>query len=127
MVNAHRGEAEIEIEGQTYTGCLTLGALAEIETALGVESVEDMGPRLQKPGFNDLLVMLAALLRGGGHDLSDQEVGRLQVDLQDLTTLVQDCFERSGFMRQGKQAAPKGRPRQRPGGATSKSGSASSA
>ncbi|MCG8442231.1 MAG: gene transfer agent family protein, partial [Caulobacterales bacterium] len=37
LVNAPRGETSLVIDGRPRRLCLTLGALAEIETALGVE------------------------------------------------------------------------------------------
>lgn len=42
MANRARGEARLEIEGRERVLCLTLGALAEIETALGCGSMQDL-------------------------------------------------------------------------------------
>lgn len=46
--------------------CLTLGALAEIETALGVDGIAALAERLRTLSARDLTVVLSALLRGGG-------------------------------------------------------------
>lgn len=51
--------------------CLTLGALAEMETALGVEGFEALAARMRGLSARDLMAVLAALLRGGGeHELA---------------------------------------------------------
>ena len=46
--------------------CLTLGALAELETAFEADGVEALAARLARPSARDLVVVLEALLRGGG-------------------------------------------------------------
>ncbi len=55
------------LAGEPRRLCLTLGALAEMETALGVSGAA-MGERLGRLSAADLAVVLAALLRGGGED-----------------------------------------------------------
>ena len=72
MVNQGRGESSIQIDGEPHTLCLTLGALAEIETALGVADMGGLGERLAQVGFADMVSILGALLRGGGHDVTDE-------------------------------------------------------
>ena len=42
------------------------GALAEIETGLGVEGLGGVAERMRALSARDLMVVLAALLRGGG-------------------------------------------------------------
>lgn len=66
-MNGARGEAAININGEACRLCLTLGALAEIETALGAGSMAQLTARLSKLSAVDLLCVLQALLRGGGH------------------------------------------------------------
>ena len=61
-----RGEAAAWLAGAERTLCLTLGALAEIETALGVTGFSDLAERMRRLSASDLLAVLAALLRGGG-------------------------------------------------------------
>ena len=39
MANRHRGEIEANLGGKTWTLCLTLGALAELEAAYGAEDL----------------------------------------------------------------------------------------
>lgn len=79
-MNAARGETELVIGGQARRLCLTLGALAEIEAAFGCTRIGELEARMRALSAADLLVVLAALLRGGGEaDLA----GRLQA--QDVT------------------------------------------
>ena len=47
MANSHRGEIEVTLEGKTYPLCLTLGALAELETAFGSEDLIAVIERFQ--------------------------------------------------------------------------------
>ncbi|WGM30263.1 GTA-gp10 family protein [Brevundimonas sp. NIBR11] len=64
--NGVRGEAVIVLAGAERRLCLTLGALAEIETALGVSGVDALAERMRALSAQDLMAVLAALLRGGG-------------------------------------------------------------
>lgn len=64
--NGARGEATVQIGGVERRVCLTLGALAEMETALGCAGVSALAERLRAPSAGDLGVVLGALLRGGG-------------------------------------------------------------
>lgn len=65
-MNAARGEAEVVIGAEPVRLCLTLGALAEIETALEAEGVEALAERLRRMRAGDLQAVLAALIGGGG-------------------------------------------------------------
>lgn len=82
MPNRRRGEVALELGGKRYTLCLTLGALAELEDAFGVEDLAGLGERFASGRLSarDLLKLLAVGLRGGGHPLSDQEVAALPID-----------------------------------------------
>lgn len=71
--NGMRGEVVAELAGQDRTLCLTLGALAEIETALGTVGLDALAERMRRLSAGDLQAVLAALLRGGGEiDLADR-------------------------------------------------------
>lgn len=70
-VNGVRGEVAAVLAGVERRLCLTLGALAEIETALGVDGLPQLIQRLKTLSARDLVVVLAALLRGGGEDELD--------------------------------------------------------
>lgn len=57
--------------GERRSLCLTLGALAEIETGLALDGLEALGERMRRLSARDLMVVLAALLRGGGEENAD--------------------------------------------------------
>lgn len=68
MANPMRGEVAITLDGQPHVARLTLGALAELEEALGSQSLLDLVGRFEQGGFKtrDVLAVLLAGLRGGG-------------------------------------------------------------
>jgi hypothetical protein len=70
-VNAARGEAAVMLGGRQARLCLTLGALAEIETALGLGERQTLAERLKTVTARDVTALLEALLRGGGADPAD--------------------------------------------------------
>lgn len=78
-MNAARGETDLEVGGQAYRLCLTLGALAEIEAALGCRSIPELTARLAALSAGDLRIVLAALLRGGGEDDLARQVDSLEI------------------------------------------------
>ena len=65
-MNAARGETDLVIGGQARRLCLTLGALAEIEAAFGCSRMSELEARMRPLSAADLMIVLAALLRGGG-------------------------------------------------------------
>jgi hypothetical protein len=79
MSNKRRGEVALQLGDRRYTLCLTLGALAELEDAFGVEDLMALAERFGtgRLSSRDLLMLLAVSLRGGGHDMSDAEVASL--------------------------------------------------
>ena len=82
MVNPHRGEIEAVLDGKPYSLCLTLGALAELEAALGEADLLALAERFGRGRMsaNEAMKIIGAGLRGGGAVISDQEVGSLQAD-----------------------------------------------
>jgi len=79
MPNSHRGEVALTLGAARYTLCLTLGALADLEAAFGVE---DLGAVVERFGSGrlssrDVLTLLAVALLGGGHALSYEAVAAL--------------------------------------------------
>lgn len=70
-MNGARGESAVMLGGERRRVCLTLGALAEIETGLGVDGLAAVAERMKALSARDLMVVLAAVLRGGGEDVSD--------------------------------------------------------
>lgn len=79
MANARRGEVETTIEGRRHVLRLTLGALAELESAFGAQDLVALAGRFESGRLSarDLVRVLGAGLRGGGADLDDDAVGRL--------------------------------------------------
>lgn len=68
MANPWRGELRLVIDGQPHRLRLTLGALAELEEALGEEGLPALFARFEEGRFRagDVLALLTAGLRGGG-------------------------------------------------------------
>jgi len=79
-VNGTRGEAVAVLAGEERKLCLTLGALAEIETALGVLGVAALAERMRLLSALDLMAVLAALLRGGGERALAGELDQSAID-----------------------------------------------
>jgi hypothetical protein len=80
MPNAYRGEIEATLDGRPVRLCLTLGALAELEHAFGDADMLALAERFQggRLSARDALRIIGAGLRGAGHDIADEAVGRLQ-------------------------------------------------
>lgn len=76
MANAQRGEIEAEFDGQRFTLCLTLGALAELETEIGGQDILALAERFEggRLSARDALKVIGAGLRGGGHDITNTEI-----------------------------------------------------
>ena len=81
MANIQRGEIEAEIGGERRTLCLTLGALAELETRLGAGDLVGLAERFSegRVAGGDLLAILGAGLRGGGNAIGDEELAGMTV------------------------------------------------
>ena len=81
MANARRGEICAELGGETYTLCLTLGALAELEQAFGAEDLVALVRRFETSELaaRDLIRLLGAGLRGAGAQISDRQVADMSV------------------------------------------------
>jgi hypothetical protein len=79
MANRRRGEVALQLGHTRYTLCLTLGALAELEDAFGVQDLTALAERFGtgRLSSRDLLTLLAVALRGGGQPVSDAEVANL--------------------------------------------------
>jgi len=82
MVNKLRGEISAELDGKTWTLCLTLGALAHLENDLEVKNLSELSSRFSngKLSASDILKIIKAGLLGGGYTLSEQEVAEMRVD-----------------------------------------------
>lgn len=90
--NGARGEVIADLAGAPRRLCLTLGALAEIETALGLEGLDALAERMRRLSARDLTAVLAALLRGGGEDGLAGELDRAAVDPREAAEAVAAAF-----------------------------------
>lgn len=81
MVNRRRGEVEAVLGGRRFTLVLTLGALAELEAAFGVDDLVALGERFSSGRLSarDLVRILAAAVRAGGAPMSDDDVAALPI------------------------------------------------
>jgi hypothetical protein len=102
MPNAIRGEAGLIAGGRSYCLLLTLGALAEIEDGLGLANLSEAAARLKQLHAADLAVVAAALLRGGGHEMTPADVLRLPCDLGTLVEAIGQAFSRAGLKAEGE-------------------------
>ena len=90
--NGARGEVVAKLAGAERRLCLTLGALAEIETGLGLEGLSDLAERMRALSARDLMTVLAALLRGGGERGLADDLGRAGVDPREAAEAVAKAF-----------------------------------
>jgi hypothetical protein len=76
MPNKHRGEIAAELGGRQRTLVLTLGALAELESAFGADDLVALAERFGtgRLSARDLTRIIAAGLRGAGDAVTDDEV-----------------------------------------------------
>ncbi|NBC14829.1 MAG: gene transfer agent family protein [Gammaproteobacteria bacterium] len=94
-MNAARGEHVLVLANRRARLCLTLGALAEIETALECRSMSELTGRLARLSARDLSAVLAALLRGAGEDELAARLPELQVSPADAAGAVAETFRRA--------------------------------
>src|SRR3954453_23237865 len=82
MPNKHRGEIEAEIGGNRHTLVLTLGALAELESAFAAGDLVALAERFGSGRLSarDLVRIIGAGLRGAGETVSDDEVAVMTVE-----------------------------------------------
>ncbi len=95
-MNGARGEAGVMLAGVLRKVCLTLGALAEIEDALGVEGIGALAERMGRLSARDLMAVLAALLRGGGEGVFADELASAAVDPREAAEAVAKAFAAVG-------------------------------
>ena len=81
MANGKRGEIDATLDGKTYRLCLTLGALAELESGFGASDLVALASRFEERRLSarDILRIIGCGLRGAGHDISDDDVAKMKV------------------------------------------------
>ncbi len=82
MANKYRGEIDAEIGGVRRRLVLTLGALAELESAFGADDLVALAERFGSGRLKarDLVCVIAAGLRGAGESVTDEDVAAMTVD-----------------------------------------------
>ena len=82
MANLHRGEIEARLDGNAHRLVLTLGALAELESAFGDGDMLALAARFETGHLSsrDCMKIIGCGLRGAGAGISDDDVGRMQAD-----------------------------------------------
>ncbi len=82
MPNPHRGEIEALLDGTPFNLVLTLGALSELEQAFGHDDMLSLAERFQSGRLSalDAQRIIGAGLRGAGHEILDEAVGRMQAE-----------------------------------------------
>ncbi|MAY60924.1 MAG: hypothetical protein CML29_01820 [Rhizobiales bacterium] len=80
--NRLRGEVTARIDGESRILCLTLGALAQLESAYETDGLSALCARLGAGTFSssDLIRILGAGLRGGGNLADDADVAAMTFD-----------------------------------------------
>lgn len=79
MVNRRRGEIEAQLDGVSYRLCLTLGALAELESAFGDGDLLALATRFEngRLSSHDCIRIIGAGLRGAGFAIADADVAQM--------------------------------------------------
>lgn len=82
MPNTYRGEISADLGGRQRTLVLTLGALAELESAFGASDLMALAERFGtgRLSARDLVRIIAAGLRGAGETVSDDDVAAMTID-----------------------------------------------
>lgn len=97
MNNPQRGEVTIDGPEGELKLCLTLGAVAQLEEALGIDSLTEIESVLKKASMKHLIHIIKALAAGGGNPLTDDQMMTWQVDLKSVMGKIQECFVAAGF------------------------------
>jgi hypothetical protein len=92
IANKARGETVLTINGAPRRLCLTLGALAQLETAFEANTVEALSARLGNLSASDLLIVIAALIEG---EMSTAEIARAEIDIGAAARAVAEAFQRA--------------------------------
>ncbi|WP_417601386.1 gene transfer agent family protein [Pararhodobacter oceanensis] len=94
MANAYAGEVTLIINGTPLALKLTLGALAELEVALGADTLVALVERFEAGRFSarDVMALILAGLHGAGQKLSAEEL--LQADIEGGALAAARCAGR---------------------------------
>jgi Phage tail tube protein, GTA-gp10 len=114
MPNLHRGEIEATLDGEVLRLCLTLGALAELESTFGDSDMLALAERFEKGRFSatDAMRIIGAGLRGAGHGIPDEAVAAMKADggaagfVDIVARLLRATFVNSATASAGSKAEP---------------------
>jgi len=84
---------EITINGEVHRLKLTLGALANIEDLLGGGDFSVLQERLKAPRVADLILILHALIGGGGKTIAIEALKASDVDLTAAAKAIAEAFK----------------------------------
>jgi Phage tail tube protein, GTA-gp10 len=97
MANRYRGEISAHIDGVERTLCLTLGAVAELEDAFHASDIQELVEKIGAGhlGARQLIAIIGAGLRGGGNDISNEEVSeaRFAGGIAGMAAIASSLFE----------------------------------
>lgn len=96
LPNAGRGESVLHIDGRPLILCLTLGALARLETAFGVTTIAALESRLRDLSGADLLLVISALIMGKRESLTPADLAKAHIDPAEAARAIAQAFERAG-------------------------------
>jgi hypothetical protein len=108
MANRHRGEIDARLDGKVYRLCLTLGALAELESAFGDADMLALAERFEK---GRLSARDCQRIIGAGHEIEDDAVGAMQAEggaagfVDIVARLLAATFGAPGNGSEGEQPA----------------------
>jgi hypothetical protein len=92
VTNKARGECAIVIDNKSYNLCLTLGGLAELETAFAAKDLADLGNKLRKLSARDFLIVLMILLKGGANPLDLEFLKTAPIDTKAASSAISEAF-----------------------------------
>jgi hypothetical protein len=113
MANTHRGEVEARLDGKTFSLCLTLHALAELETAFGDQDMLALATRFESGRLSarDCQRIIGAGLRGAGYKITDEDVGAMSAEggaagfVDIVARLLSATFGGGPDMHEGRRAS----------------------
>ena len=94
IINQKRGEVAIEINGKAQKLCLTLGALAELETTFAAQRLQDLGQKMGNLGAQEILIVLMILLKGGGELFELETLKNSDLNPKIAAQKIAECFEK---------------------------------
>lgn len=123
MANPLRGEITATLDGEERTLVLTLGALAELEQALGTPDLAALVDRFSqgKLSAREAIQVIGAGLRGAGACVTDQQVARMRAEgaavgfITIVVRLVVATFTDANLDREMDSGGPPSNPRTVPG------------